>query len=220
MLIEDQKKLFLKLYNVSRETFNKLENYHEMIISSQKKINLIGKGTVDKIWIRHFADSAKILPIIAKFSEGLELNKTNICDVGSGAGFPGVIISMLLKEIGIKSNISLIEANKKKCLFLESVKKQLNLDLKVINHRAENLHEKQDIVLARALSPLKKIFRTIKNLVGKDTKIILHKGAAWQDEIKELKNKWKFEFNIVKNNKLIDDSGGIAIVITNLHKKL
>ncbi len=220
MSIENQKKLFLKLHNVSRETFVKFEKYHEMILYTQRKFNLIGKSTIDQIWIRHFADSAKIFPIVNKFAKKLCVNQINVCDVGSGAGFPGVVISLLIKEFQIKWNLSIIEANKKKCLFLESVKKQLNLNFKTIYQRAEKINDKQHIIMARALSPLKIFAKTIKNMVGKDTAIIVHKGASWRSELNELKKKWKFTYNIVKNNKLIDDSNGVTIIITNLQEKL
>ena len=143
-----------------------------------------------------------------------------MCDVGSGAGLPGVIISILLEQLKVNLNLSLIEANKKKCLFLDSVRKQLGLNFKIVNQRAEKFNEKQCIIMARALSPLRILIKTVRNLIDEDTIMVLHKGASWQSEVRELKNKWKFKFNIVKNNKLIDVSGGVTIIITNLQKKL
>ncbi|MBS92020.1 MAG: 16S rRNA (guanine(527)-N(7))-methyltransferase RsmG [Rickettsiales bacterium] len=219
MLIEDQKKIFEKLHNVSRETMQKLEEYRRMIICTQKKYNLIGKSTLDKIWIRHFADSAKIFPFVLKYHSTLQ-QKPKICDVGSGAGFPGIIISVLFQEYKIKNNLSLIDSNEKKCLFLRSVRDKLGLNFEIINQRAEKLNVKYQIIMSRALAPLKSLFPILKNINDKNTFIILHKGENWERELKEIKNKWKFKFNVVKNSKLIDNSGGITIIISNLQKKL
>ena len=98
---------FKKLYNVSRETINKLEIYEEYLLRSNAQFNLIGRGTLKFIWSRHFADSAKLFFLIkCKLEESME--KLTICDIGSGAGFPGVIIKIFSNEFNLDCDIELI----------------------------------------------------------------------------------------------------------------
>ena len=117
---------FKKLYNVSRETMKKLEVYEGYLLSSNKQFNLIGSGTVKFVWSRHFADSAKLFFLIKNKLESYS-DKLSICDIGSGAGFPGVIIKIFSDEFNLKCNIELFESNKKKSIFLENLKQKLNL---------------------------------------------------------------------------------------------
>ena len=85
---------FKKLYNVSRETIGKLETYKKYLLLANKQFNLIGRGTEKLVWSRHFADSAKLFVLIKNQLEE-KPKKLSICDIGSGAGFPGVIIKIL-----------------------------------------------------------------------------------------------------------------------------
>ena len=91
---------FKKLYNVSRETMNKLEIYEEFLLHSNKQFNLIGIGTLKFVWSRHFADSAKLFFLIKSELED-KSKKLCICDIGSGAGFPGVIIKIFSNWYGL-----------------------------------------------------------------------------------------------------------------------
>ena len=219
MKITSEKNTFSKLFDVSRETLAKLCKYELKIISSNQKFNIIGKSTIPNIWQRHFADSAKIFSFITQIAKKNENRKLEICDVGSGGGFPGLIILILNQEKKINFNMTLVESNKKKCLFLGDLIKCFKINAEIINDRAENLNDKFDIIVARAVAPLHKLLAFCKNISKNKTIYILPKGANFQSELLQLKKQWYYDVNIVKNNKEIDRSGGVTIVLSNLKKK-
>ena len=218
MVIKQQIEVFNKIYDVSRETIKKLTFFHDLIVSNQKSRNLIGSGTIKEIWIRHFADSAKIVDLLTKSHHGSR-KSLNICDVGSGAGFPGVVCSILLNDMKVSHSMTLIESNKKKCEFLQKVTESIGVSCVIINSRAENISEKFDFVVSRAVAPLINLLKNTSELGNRDTIFILPKGRKWRDEIKESKKIWRFSLNIVKNNILLDDSGGVTLEIKRLNRK-
>ena len=218
MVIQQQIEVFNKIYDVSRETIKKLTLFHDLIVDNQKSRNLIGPGTIKEIWIRHFADSAKIVELLIKLRHKSR-KKLNICDVGAGAGFPGVVCSILLNDMKISHSLTLIESNRRKCEFLQKATKNIGVSCVIINSRAENISKKFDIVTSRAVAPLVNLLKNTSELGNKDTVFILPKGKKWKDEIKESKKIWSFSLNIVKNNVLLDDSGGVTLEIKRLDRK-
>lgn len=218
MSLNDKTKVFEELYNVSRETIEKLLIYEKLILNAQEKYNLVGKSTLSQVWLRHFADSAKIFQIIEDKYYKSNKDSISFADIGSGAGFPGVVISLMLEAKNMIVRTVLIDSNKKKSTFLENVKKKMELSYIVLNKRSESVEEKFDIITARAVTSIKKFLDINYNLFKKDSIIILLKGKTWREEIKESKKKWKFQFNVVKNNNQLDSSGGVTLVIRNIKK--
>ena len=178
---------FKDKFNVSRETIEKLNIYLDFLIYSNKYLNLIGKTTEKTIFFRHFADSAQIYDLID--------NKNNIIDLGSGAGFPGVILKLLLDDRKIKSNVELIEKSPKKCKFLIELNKKLNIDIKIVNIRLEDYKFKNmNVVVSRAF---KKTSETLAILLKNKSlikDIILLKGKSYQLELDEAIKKYSFNF--------------------------
>ena len=215
---KEQIKVFLDLYDVSRETMEKLSIYEKLIIEGQKKFNLIGKSTLGSIWLRHFADSAKLLKILKEVCQNSEGKVLNLLDVGSGAGFPGVVLSIMTNAEKIPIKVALADSNRKKSLFLKSIKKELGVSYTVVNKRSENINQKFEIITARAVTSVKTFLDLNHNLIKKESILVLFKGKTWKEEVKESKKKWKFELNVVKNNIRIDSSGGVSLVIRNLKK--
>ena len=218
MSLNDKTKVFEELYNVSRETIEKLLIYEKLILNAQEKYNLVGKSTLSQVWLRHFADSAKIFQIIEDRYDKSKKDPISFADIGSGAGFPGVVISLMLEAKHMIVRTILIDSNKKKSIFLENVKKKMELSYIVLNKRSESVEEKFDIITARAVTSIKKFLDINYNLFKKDSIIILLKGKTWREEIKESKKKWKFQFNVVKNNNQLDSSGGVTLIIRNIKK--
>ena len=218
MSLTHKTKVFEELYDVSRETIEKLLIYEKLILNAQEKHNLVGKSTLSQVWLRHFADSAKIFQIIEDRYNKSKKDPINFADIGSGAGFPGVVISLMLEAKNMIVRTVLIDSNKKKSTFLENVKKKMELSYIVLNKRSESVEEKFDIITARAVTSIKKFLDINYNLFKKDSIIILLKGKTWREEIKESKKKWKFQFNVVKNNNQLDSSGGVTLVIRNIKK--
>jgi 16S rRNA (guanine527-N7)-methyltransferase len=177
---------FIKKFNVSRETIEKLNKYEDFLLSINKSINLIGKTTENQIFTRHFADSAQIYDLIE--------DKSEIVDLGSGAGFPGVILKILMDNNKIDGNITLIDKSPKKCKFLQDLSDKLGLTLKIVNLKIENFKfNKISTIVSRAF---KKTVDTIDILFKNNDKIrsiILMKGKTYQHELEEAKKKYTFD---------------------------
>jgi 16S rRNA (guanine527-N7)-methyltransferase len=177
---------FIKKFNVSRETIEKLNKYKDFLLSSNKHLNLIGKTTENQIFSRHFVDSAQIYDLIE--------DKSEIIDLGSGAGFPGVVLKILMDNNKIAGNITLIDKSPKKCKFLQDLSDKLGLSLKIVNLKIENFKlNKISTVVSRAF---KKTIDTIDILWKNNDKIrniILIKGKTYQQEIEEAKKKYTFD---------------------------
>ena len=184
--MENDVEFFLKKFNVSRETIEKLNKYKDFLLSSNKLLNLIGKTTENHIFSRHFTDSAQIYDLIE--------DKSEIVDLGSGAGFPGVIIKILMNNNKIDGNIILIEKSPKKCKFLKNLSDKLGLTLRIVNLRLENFKfDKISTVVSRAF---KNTVDTIDILFKNNEKIrsiILIKGKTYQHELEDAKKKYTFD---------------------------
>ena len=131
---------FSRLFQVSRETIRSLEKYEELVINANKKQNLIGNSTINEIWNRHFLDSAQVIDFIDK-------NDKTLIDIGSGAGFPGLILAIAAKDRKMNLKINLFEKSPKKIIFLNQIIKNLKLDVLAINKNVqdENLKIPSDI---------------------------------------------------------------------------
>jgi 16S rRNA (guanine527-N7)-methyltransferase len=197
---------FIKKFNVSRETIEKLNKYRDFLLTSNKLLNLIGKTTENQIFTRHFIDSAQIYDLIE--------DKSEIIDLGSGAGLPGVILKILMDENKIYGNIILIEKSAKKCKFLENLSNKLNLSLKIVNLKVENFKFNNiSTVVSRAF---KKTVDTI-NIIYKNNEkirnIILIKGKTYQQELEDTKKKYTFD---VKKFRSITSDESYILKISNI----
>jgi 16S rRNA (guanine527-N7)-methyltransferase len=198
--MDDNVEFFIKKFNVSRETIDKLKIYKDFLILSNKKLNLIGKTTENSIYSRHFLDSAQIYNIINK--------KLDIVDLGSGAGFPGLIINLLMEDEKIDGKVILIEKSNKKSNFLLNISNLLNLKIKIYSKKLEDYNfNNQSSVVSRAfkstLSTLDLLFKNISKI----EEIVLLKGKTYQQEIDEAKK--KYTFNIEKFKSITSDESYI-----------
>ena len=177
---------FNKKFNVSRETIEKLNKYKDFLLTKNKSLNLIGKTTENQIFTRHFADSAQIYDLIE--------DKSEIIDLGSGAGFPGILLRILMDDKKITGNITLIDKSSKKCKFLQDLSDKLSLNLKIVNLKIENYKfDKISTVVSRAF---KKTVDTIDIILKNNDKIrniILIKGKTYQQELEDAKKKYTFD---------------------------
>ncbi len=177
---------FTKKFNVSRETIEKLNVYNDFLLENNKLLNLIGKNTENLIFSRHFTDSAQIYDLIE--------DKSEIVDIGSGAGFPGVIIKILMDSKKVDGNIILIDKSPKKCKFLNDLSKKLGMKLKIQNVRLEDYKfNKISTTVSRAF---KKATDTVDILFKNNDKIksiILMKGKTYQHELEDVRKKYTFD---------------------------
>ena len=172
---------------ILKESKQDIEKYIKILLDWQKHVNLISKNTITEIQKRHILDSAQLWKYISDSSKTLT-------DVGSGGGFPGIILGILNKTAGYPLNITLIESDSKKSIFLSEINRQLNLKLSVLNERVEKVKNlKSDILTARAFSELNQIFILCQKIVSRETIWILPKGKGVQEEIKNCVFKCKIE---------------------------
>ena len=202
---------FNRFSQVSRETIRSLNIYEEMLINANKGLNLIGKSTIDQIWIRHFLDSFQVIDFIDK-------NDMSIIDLGSGAGFPGLILAIGAKDKKMPLKIKLIEKSPKKTKFLEAIKKKLNLNVEVINQNVFEMKNKfaADVFVARAFKPLGIIFELIHNNAKNWKKILIFLGKTGKSELIEASKFWDIEY---KQRVSVTNDDSLIIKLTRLKKK-
>ena len=177
---------FIKKFNVSRETIEKLNKYKDFLVSSNKVLNLIGKTTENHIFSRHFIDSAQIYHLIE--------DKLEIIDLGSGAGFPGVILKILMDYNKKDVNITLIEKSPKKCQFLHDLTDKLNLNIKIVNLKIEKFKlNKISTIVSRAFKNTVDTIDIFFKNNDKIESIILLKGKTYQQELEDAKKKYTFD---------------------------
>jgi len=183
--MHDFKHFFSKNISFSRETTYRLQKYEKILIDYNKKINLISKSTEKNIFNRHFIDCAQAIVFLN--------NNQNLLDLGTGAGFPGIVLKIVSADFSKNLNIVLIEKSKKKCIFLNFLKKQLNIDINVINKRYEDLKNiKKHSIITRAFKNIREtIDLTYKNLSNIESLIML-KGKNHINEINEAEKKYMF----------------------------
>jgi 16S rRNA (guanine527-N7)-methyltransferase len=194
---------FIKKFNVSRETIEKLNIYNDFLLENNKLLNLIGKTTENNVFSRHFIDSAQIYDLID--------DKSEIIDIGSGAGFPGIIVKILMENESLKGNVILIEKSPKKSNFLRDLCIKLNLKVQIENRRLEICDFLEtSTVVSRAfkstLDTINILHRNIKNI----KELVLLKGKTYQQDIDDAKKKYTFELEKFRSI-TSDDSSIIKI---------
>ncbi|WP_336287601.1 16S rRNA (guanine(527)-N(7))-methyltransferase RsmG [Bartonella sp. CB60] len=173
--------------SVSRETVEDLVQFESLIMQWNRHINLISSATISVLWTRHILDSAQIYPLHSNFLQW--------CDLGSGGGFPAIVVAILMKEKKT-GHIDLVESNGKKIAFLRTVIAQLNLPATVHHCRIENVYQKiakPDIITARGLASLDKLLQLIFPLLTEKTIALLQKGRDYSTEIKNASANWHFD---------------------------
>jgi 16S rRNA (guanine527-N7)-methyltransferase len=176
--------------NVSRETFLDFENYISLILEKNKKINIIGKNTASKNSIieRHIVDSAQIIDFV-------DLNCNTITDLGSGAGFPGIIVAIILKNMKNKMNVHLYEKSYHKSHFLKEVSEKLNLNTKVFQ---KNVFEIKNLetgtIMSRAFKPMPVVLDLVYKNFSKYKNLIFFMGKSGKKVFENSKKKWNLEY--------------------------
>jgi 16S rRNA (guanine527-N7)-methyltransferase len=168
--------------DVSRETRDRLEAMAHNLVRWNKAINLVGKATLEEIWTRHFLDSAQLQALIPA-------NTRKLVDLGSGAGFPGLVIAALRPGI----EVTLIESDSRKAAYLGDAARRMELAVppKVVAGRIEAVEPAQaEVVTARALAPLSKLLEWAERHRGDTAICLFHKGKGWQAELTEALKDW------------------------------
>jgi 16S rRNA (guanine527-N7)-methyltransferase len=177
-----RRKLEELLPGVSRETWGQLENLVELLAKWQRAINLVGRATMDEVWTRHVLDSAQLAPLIPASAKRL-------VDLGSGAGFPGLVLGVLRPALGV----TLIESDARKAAFLGEAARRMAMENppKIVIGRIETVAPTAaDIVTARALAPLPQLLVWADRHRSANAICLFHKGKGWQAELTEATKAW------------------------------
>ena len=190
---------------------DELNAYSSSIINKNKKINLISSTTENSINTRHILDSAQTIDFIDK-------NDIRICtDLGSGAGLPGIVLSILMKPKKPEFKVIFYEKSHHKSNFLKEISKKFKLNTEI---KQKNIFEQKnlrtDIIISRAFKPLSVIFEIASKNFKKFKYIILFLGKSGKENLKEASKKWKFDY---EEKKSLTNQESIIVKISNLRKK-
>ncbi len=203
---------FAETFKVSHETIHSLQRYVELLEHWQKTTNLVAPSTLPEVWDRHIADSAQLA--------GLAPNARLWLDLGSGGGFPGLVVA-ILKSGDPEFRMHLVESNQKKCAFLSEVVRALKAPVDIHAMRIEQFAEKAqslrpDVVSARALAPLTRLLELAEPFLREETRGIFLKGRDTATEIATAEARWQFD--CVCHPSLTADDARIA-EIQNLRRR-
>lgn len=193
----------------SADTISRLERHLEMLTKWNSAINMIAPATLAEAWTRHFLDSAQIFDLRGDRCR-------HWVDLGSGAGFPGLVVAILAAERAPDMQVTLVESDRRKAEFLRSVSRETGLTVAVCDSRIEALPpRKADVVSARALAPLPTLCAYTARHLALTGRAIFLKGARAQDEVQAARANWRFEVQLLPS--LTDPSASI-LLMTDIHR--
>jgi 16S rRNA (guanine527-N7)-methyltransferase len=193
----------LALTPVSRETLDRLDRFAGLLLETQSHTNLVGPGTIPEFWTRHIADSLQLLDLAPEARVWL--------DLGSGAGLPGLVIACALADQP-GAAVHLVESTRKKAAFLQRVAEALALPATVHHLRVEDFAPAfaVEVITARALAPLPKLFDYVAPLLKSGAKALLPKGQDVEAELTQAAKYWKIEADLVASR--TNPAGRIVLV--------
>jgi 16S rRNA (guanine527-N7)-methyltransferase len=215
--------------NVSRETLQSLQAYADILIAWQARMNLVGPSTLPDLWRRHFLDSAQLYMLLPDNDRHSE-RKLKIFDLGSGAGFPGLVLAILARHDmrypgGRKLRVNLIESDRKKAAFLAEAARAVgftaddtsNTAIRIRAQRAEVIEPQiADVITARALAPLDKLLPWMARFADDKTILLIPKGEQAEAELQSAAKDWKMKIDRLQSR---SDARGTILVLTQLAKK-
>ncbi len=187
---------FARHVSVSRETLERLTLYGELLGKWQKTLNLVSDKSMTRLWCRHMLDSAQLFRLLPNTAR-------NLLDLGSGAGFPGLVLAVMGAP-----EVHLVESDQRKCAFLREVARATGTSVTVHPEQIEGLEPwPADVITARALAPLPELLNIAYPFVAPSTCCIFMKGARIEDELEAAKRRWRMK--IARLPSLTDDRGVI-----------
>ncbi|ANT60256.1 16S rRNA (guanine(527)-N(7))-methyltransferase RsmG [Salipiger sp. CCB-MM3] len=173
--------------SVSRETWDRLEHYTDLLKKWNPRINLVSPSTLDEAWTRHIVDSAQIWQIPQE-------KPAHWADLGSGGGFPGLVVAILRDEFAPDMKVTLVESDQRKCAFLRTVLRETGATANVEARRIEEIPSlKADVLSARALASLDKLLGFADHHLSETGMALFPKGAQAEKEIAEARKMWQFK---------------------------
>ena len=172
--------------DVSRETFERLQAFEALVQKWTTHINLVSKGDREHIWSRHIVDSAQIVEVAPPFERWV--------DIGSGGGFPGIVVSIIAGETRPDAKVTMIESDQRKATFLRTAIRELDLDADVISDRIEQVPPIQaDVLSARALADLSVLLGFAISHLREGGAALFLKGGNWRAEDERARSEWQYD---------------------------
>jgi len=194
--------------DVSRETLDKLKVYAGLLVKWQKAKNLVANSTLDDMWRRHFLDSAQLAPLL---KERFGTKKITLLDIGSGAGFPGLVLAAM----GV-ATAHMVESNGRKCTFMNQVSRETGADATIHARRIEEMDVfPVDIVTSRACARVSQLLDWAAPFLSEDTEMWLLKGEIADEELTEAKACWKMDVNRFKS---LSDPSGVILRLSSIKR--
>lgn len=205
---------FARRFDVSRETIDKLLAYEALLRQWQKTINLVAPSTLDAVWHRHFADSAQLLALAPADAK-------RWLDLGSGAGFPGLVLGIMLAGRE-GARMTLVESDTRKAAFLGEVARRTGAPVDIRPERIEKVATQSklgavDVITARALAPLPRLLGLCAPAFSAHTVGLFLKGREAENEVDAAQERWTFESSLHPS---LTDAGGRIVVIRALQAKM
>ena len=190
--------------DVSRETFEKLEQYVTLLREENRRQNLVSAATLEHVWDRHILDSAQLI-------QHEPFAGASWVDIGSGAGLPGIVIACL-----VDGQVTLIEPRRLRADFLHKICESLRLNAIVFAGKAERAQGKYDVITARAVAPLEKLLEISQHLSTGKSLWVLPKGRSAQSELAEAQRTWQGRFHMEPS---VTDAESFIVVGTGVRAK-
>lgn len=185
------REVFLQAVSCAPETVARLDRYAELLQRWNGAINLVSRATVESLWTRHFLDSAQLLDLVHG-------RAGRWVDLGSGGGFPGMVVAMMSMERGAAFSVTLVEADARKAEFLRAVSRETSTPVTVLAERIESLPPlKADILSARALAPLPRLLAFAERHLAPNGVALFPKGRNAQEELAAALAEWTFTHQTV-----------------------
>ena len=195
---------FAEKVHVSRETLDRLKIHVDLLHDWSARHNLVSRRSLDDVWRRHVWDSAQLAAFVPQ-------NAAKIVDLGSGAGFPGLVLATLLRD---RVSVTLYEATRKKAEFLEHAAHVLGLKVEIRNMRIEDESKRPyDVVAARAVAPLGALLGYSQRFCTPATVCLFLKGQSVAAELTEARKSWRM---IVSQHQSVTDPSGVILKIREL----
>jgi 16S rRNA (guanine527-N7)-methyltransferase len=174
---------------VSRETLDRLARLEKLLAKWNPAINLVARSTLSQAWDRHILDSAQLFMLAPEPAR-------HWVDLGSGGGFPGLVIACLAEELRPQLRVTLIESDQRKATFLRQAAADLGLDVRVLTERIESAAPQAAAILsARALAALPALLGFATRHLAPKGLALFPKGASWQEEVEHARKEWHFDLS-------------------------
>jgi 16S rRNA (guanine527-N7)-methyltransferase len=192
---------------VSRETIDRLRHLADLLVRWNARINLVAPSSLDDLWRRHIADSAQLWSLRPPSARSW-------VDLGSGAGFPGLVIAAIARDAAPSLAVELVESDSRKCAFLREASRVMDTPCTVRCARIEDVPAgTRDVISARALAPLARLLPMAARFIGPDSVCLFPKGRHVEAELTEVRRSWHTRTVVVPS---ATDPGGAILAISEI----